>query len=235
VLFQDVSGYFHNCHAPCTRAFLAHNFSAIADRLPKSVAGIYFLSNIGDDPMDTSNSELQSLAARLERLEKQYHWLMSEVVTEKLALVDSDGKTRATLHMTEEVPSLILYDSNGNVRAILRVSAEGPSLHLLDSRTKAGLELSVGEAGPDVSLFDANGKQRLSLDIAPHESGLPGLTMRDPNGKPSVVARALENSPGVCLFDTKNPDGNTSVQITMGSEGPSLICVKEGKVLWSAP
>jgi hypothetical protein len=201
---------------------------------PRWVAEIWLTCH-GDDKMATSTSDLQSLLARVERLERQYHWLKSEVVTEKLVLVDGDGKTRATLRTTEGVPSLILYDTDGNVRAILRVSEEGPSLNLLDSKTKAGLELTVGEAGPDASLFDANGKQRLTLEVARFESGVPRLSMSDPNGKASVVVSALEDSPAVCLFDAKNPDGNTSVQITIGCEGLSLVCVKEGKVLWTAP
>jgi hypothetical protein len=115
--------------------------------------------------MQSTTSEFESLVARVERLEKQYHWLKSETVTEKLVLVDTEGKTRATLRMSGEAPSLILYDPDGNVCAILRVSAEGPALHLLDSKTKAALELRVGEAGPDVSLFDATGKLRLTLEV----------------------------------------------------------------------
>ncbi len=185
--------------------------------------------------MQSPESSLEGLTNRVERLESQYHWLKSEVVTEKLVLVDADGKTRATLRMSEGVPGLILYDTNGNVCAILRVSAEGPSLHLMDSKTKVALELKVGDAGTNVSLFDANGKQRLTLEVTRFESGVPSLSMRGPNGAPCVVVSALEDSPGVCLFDAKNPDGNTSVQITMGREGPSLVCVKDGKVLWSAP
>jgi len=190
--------------------------------------------------MDTSAPDFQSLAARVERLEKQYHWLKSEVATEKLVLVDAEGKTRASLCMPAGVPSLVLHDPEGNVRAILRVSPEGPALHLLDAKTKAGLELTVGDSGPDVSLFDVNGKQRLTFDIASpgksgYESGLPGLIMRDPNGTASVVVRALPHSPSVCLFDTRNTDGNTSIYIAMENEGPSVLCVKAGKVLWSVP
>ena len=188
--------------------------------------------------MTTSTSDFQSLAARVERLENQYHWLKSEVVTERVVLVDADGRTRATLRMSEGVPSLILYDTDGTVRAILRVSAEGPALHLLGSKTKAGLELTVGEAGPDVSLFDASGKRRLTLDVSrflPDAPDAPGLMMCDPNGAPTLVLKSLENSPSVCLFDSSNPDGNTSVQIVMESEGPSLVCVKDGRELWSAP
>jgi hypothetical protein len=74
--------------------------------------------------MQSPESSLEGLANRVERLESQYHWLKSEVVTEKLVLVDADGKTRATLRMSEGVPGLIVYDTNGNVCAILRVSAD---------------------------------------------------------------------------------------------------------------
>ena len=72
--------------------------------------------------MATSTSDLQSLVACVEPLERQYHWLKSEIVTEKLVLVDADGKARATLCMSEGSPGLDLYDTNGNKRAFLRVS-----------------------------------------------------------------------------------------------------------------
>lgn len=217
-------------------ASLAHSFSALAAGTLNSLHGQATTITLGDYTMDTSVPDSQSLAARVERLEKQYHWLKSEVATEKLVLVDADGKTRASLCMPDGVPSLILHDAEGNVRAILRVSADGPSLHLLDSKTRTGLELTVGEDGPDVALFDANGKQRLTLKVNRFESGVPSLSMRDPNGAASVVVSAMEDFPGVCLFDAKNPDGNTSAQITIESDGrPSLLCVKAGKVLWSAP
>jgi hypothetical protein len=163
--------------------------------------------------MQSSTSDLQSLVARVERLETQYHWLKSEVVTEKLVLVDAAGKTRATLRMSEGVPGLILYDTNGSVRAILRVSEEGPSLHLLDSKTKGGLELKVGEAGPDVSLFEADGKQRLSLEVTRFESGTPCLALHNANATASVAVTTLESGPSIGLFDPANADGNTSVRI----------------------
>jgi len=182
-----------------------------------------------------SSSDLQSLAVRVERLEKQYRLLNSEVVTEKLALVDSDGQTRATLRMSEGVPSLILYDENGNVRAILRVSAEGPALHLLASETRAGLELTVSEAGPDVSLFDASGKQRLSLNVFPFldELGTPRLVMRNTNGTASIVLTAVVGRGSINLSDAANSD--TAIRLQIDNEGPIVVCVRDGKVLWSAP
>jgi hypothetical protein len=185
--------------------------------------------------MQSSTSDFQSLVARLEKLEQQYQWLKSEVATEKLDLVDVAGKTRATLRMSAGVPSFILYDTNENVRAVLRVSEEGPSLHLLDSETKVGLELRVSEAGPDVSLFDANGKQRLTLQVTRFESGTPYLAMHNANAAHSVVVTTLDNGPSIALVDPANPDGNTSVRLQVDNEGPSLLCIKDGNILWSAP
>jgi len=185
--------------------------------------------------MDTSIPNLQSLAARVEMLEKQYRWLKSEVVTESFVLVDGNGKVRAALLMSEGVPRLILRDTNGNDRAVLKVEADGPFFQLLDPKTKAGLALATHENGPVVCLIDTNGKRRLTLDISPFESGTPRLVMYNANEHPTVCVTACEDGPSVHLSDPANADGNTSVQVTMGSEGPSLVCVKEGKVLWSAP
>src|SRR5258708_386224 len=91
-------------------------------RLRKSAATL----TVENATMESSASDFESLVARVERLETEYHWLNSEVVTERLVLVDAGGKTRATLRMSEGVPGLILYDTEGKVCAILRVSAEGP-------------------------------------------------------------------------------------------------------------
>jgi hypothetical protein len=185
--------------------------------------------------MQTPEFTLEALANRVEKLERQYHGLKSEVATEKLVLVDADGKTRATLRTSEGVPGLIFYDRDGSVRAILRAGDEGPALHLLDSKTKAGLELKVGDVGPDVSLFDASGNERLSLRVTPYESGTPGLSMRNANGMDTLTVTSLDNGPSINLSDPANADGNTIVRLTVDDEGPRLMCVREGKFLWFAP
>lgn len=155
----------------------------------------------------------------MERLEKQYHWLKSEVVTEKLVLVDAEGKTRASLCMPDGVPSLILHDGEGNVRAVLRVSPEGPALHLLDAKTKAGLELTVGDSGPNVSLFDVNGRQRLTQEVI--EAG-PGVKLLNENGRSAVALCALRDSAStVALVDWTDATGHTNLWLTVDSHGPS--------------
>jgi len=186
--------------------------------------------------MQSPISESESLAARVERLEKQYRWLNTEIATERLVLVDSDGTTRGTLRMTEGVPSLILYDTGGNVRAILRVSDEGPALHLLNPKTGAAFELRVNESGPDLSLFDRNGKQRLALNVLGSpldEAGSPSLLMREPDGTAAVVVTSPEGRGNINLSDASKH--NTEIGLHVDRNGPILVCMNEGKMLWSAP
>src|SRR5882672_6791106 len=115
----------------------------------------------GDDIMTTSRSDLESLVARVERLESQYRWFKSEVVTERVVLVDADGKTKATLCLSERGPELDLYDEDGNRRAILGVSAEGPFLALYNAKTRERLELIVDKSGPGLGMLDADGNARV--------------------------------------------------------------------------
>ena len=156
--------------------------------------------------MDNSTPDFQSLAARVERLERQYHWLKSEVVTEKLVVVDSDGNAVATLGAVGAETGLTFHDTRGNVRAFIKVSTEGPSLRLVAPQSNAALELTVGERGPRISLTDTEGRQRLSLDIVHNDffpSGSPALTLREPNGTAIVTATAVEDRPSVCLFESE--------------------------------
>lgn len=110
---------------------------------------------------------------------------------------------------------------------------DGSTVNLFDANGKPSFFVTILEHSRGLALCCADGKVRLTLNVS--ESGKPSLIMKDANGTHWLVVSVLKNSPGACLFDAKNPDGNTSVQITMGSGGPSLVCVKEGKVLWSAP
>jgi hypothetical protein len=179
-------------------------------------------------------SDFSALAARVERLEQQYRWLKSEVVTEKFVLADSDGKTKASLGLVEGVPTLIFFDASGKACVVLRVSAEGPALHLLASETDAGLELTAGEGGPDISLFDASGKLRAALKVTPalQELGAPILAMYNPNAA-SVALTVVGGRGGLNLADSANLD--TAIRLQLDDQGPIIVCVKDGKVLWTAP
>jgi hypothetical protein len=151
-------------------------------------------------------SDLASLAARVERLEKQYSLLKSELVTQKLVIADQDGKTRASVTVLKgDVPTLVLNDVDGKASVVLRVSKEGPALHLIASQTNAGLEVTVGDGGSDISLFDASGKLRAALNVVPpahpalQELGMPVLAMYNPNGTSSVALSVVGGRGGLNL------------------------------------
>lgn len=189
--------------------------------------------------MQTSTPDGESLVARVERLEKQYRWLNSEVVTEKIVLMDSDGKTRATLSVSEGVPALSLYDTKGSIKAAMRLAPDGPSLLLLGSGSKASLELRVNETGSRQSLIDANGQERLTLEVSRgplDESdcgGWPCLLMHDTNGAATVVVASAGSSGSINLADAANSD--TAIRLRIDGSGPRFVCLRDGKVLWSAP
>lgn len=134
-------------------------------------------------------------------------------------------------------PGILLLDADGKPRVHLAVlPSVGNSLEMIDGNGTMRLDLSVSPSGePRFNLRDGNGRNRLTLDVPSGKSRSLGLIIRDPNGTAIVNVGEAGDSPFVCLFDPKNPDGNTSVQFAMENGVPSLVCVKEGKVLWSAP
>jgi hypothetical protein len=188
------------------------------------------LGTLGDEAMDTAIPDFQSLMARVERLERQYDWFKSEVVTEKLVVVDAAGKTRATLCMYEEGPGLGIYDTDGNRCAVLRVCAEGPSLRLVDRKTGQGLELMVLNDGPSVHLFDANGKPSVLVTILNHGGG---LTLYGPDVKARLILDVSES--GKSSLTMKDANGGVVVKLAPESDGPCLLFRKHGKMSWSAP
>jgi hypothetical protein len=166
-----------------------------------------------------------------------------------LRVDDSDGSVARLNHANGTVivaagkngPEIFLYEANGSISVMVTGGEGGPMISLKNANGTSSVRVTTGEHGPAIDLFDANGEPRLSLNVIQFDSrerGLitvPGLTMRDPNGTPSVEVRALEDGPSVGLFDAKKPDGNTSVEMRVDSKGPWLVSVKNGKVLWSAP
>jgi len=191
--------------------------------------------------MDTSHSDLQSLADRVERLEEQYRSLRSEVVTEGLALRDTDGKTRATLCLLEEEPRLDLYDKDLNPCASLKVSVEGPALWLTNAKTKQSISLTLNESKSMISLkgasgsvlvtasetgaaiyIDANGTP--SIRVTTGEDG-PAIDLLDANGEPRLslsVNRVMSDSGVAPYLTMHNSNGMASVVVTTLDDGPSV-------------
>lgn len=98
----------------------------------------------------------------------------------KFILEDENGRTRATLGVTEDGPSLGLYDETGKNRAALRVVSNGTALCVIGENGKTGATLFVGEQGPGLGLYDEDGKTRAALTVL--KDG-PGLVLADEMGK----------------------------------------------------
>jgi hypothetical protein len=181
-------------------------------------------------------SDLTALAARVERLEKQYSWLKSELVTQKLVIADKDGKTRASMAVLEGgVPTLVVNDGDGKASVVLRVSKAGPGFHLIAPQTNAALEVTTNDGGADISFFDASGKQRATLSVGPvlDELAAPQLVVRNVNGTAGVVLSVTGGRGNVNLADSANTD--TAIRLQLDEEGPVIVCARDGKVVWKTP
>lgn len=205
--------------------------------------------------------EVEKQVAHLAALVTEQSDTDRTVVARGLVIRDEEGRRRAHLGLmvpagqTKALPCLALFDKEEEPRAILGIEEQGPTLQLTYGTDKA-VNITIGKNGPEVVLYspdgkaclwlkttnegapvlgmrDGNGETRLALLLG--SSGEPAIQLHDANGSPSVVVIAGKDGPSVCLLDPKNRQGNTSIRIEFEGDEPSLLCVKDGNVLWSAP
>jgi hypothetical protein len=143
------------------------------------------------------------------------------VRAERFELMDSTGKLRAVLGLTESgQPALGLWDQDGKARAVLGLRAgpglaDEPGLWLSDHDGKVRAMLDLCCFGqPALSLLDQNGENRVTLALSAVlvKFGEPWLALHDQDGKHRAVLDVTKRyGPGLELFD------------------------KNGKPIWSAP
>jgi hypothetical protein len=181
--------------------------------------------------MHHSESSLESLAHRLDDLEKEYRLLKSEVFTEKLVLVDGTGKPRATLSTISDRPGLMFYDEAGNTRARLGMNAQGMSLSLLNAAGQIVAEILEDKDGPRMALFDPDGNTRVSLCVTENGSF---AYLFGPNGKQHLRLELF--SSGGATLNMKDIEGAPSVMLATDKEkGPIIVFFKGDDVIWSIP
>jgi len=181
--------------------------------------------------MHNPELSLESVVQRLDDLEKRYHSLKSEVVTEKLVLVDSASEPRAALYTINEEPSLTFYDETGNARAQLVASAQGTCLRLLNSSGQSVAELMEDKDGPRMALFDPDGNNRVSLCV--RENGSFAYLF-GPDGKQHLRLELF--SAGGAALNMKDNRGEPSVVLATDNErGPIVAFFKDDDVVWSIP
>ncbi|HLK84917.1 MAG TPA: hypothetical protein VKT27_00295 [Candidatus Binataceae bacterium] len=159
------------------------------------------------------------------------------VTAEKFQMVDSSGKQRGLMHVTESgMAVLSLNDTAGVDRAELRVGSDGSAgLGFFDSTgRKVAIfgEAADGRAG--VRLFGKDGKETAGFGSTP--TGESAVTLFDANtGRARIgLGVAAKGEPALILFDQSGAD---RAELSLRSDGrPGLALANgQGKVIAGLP
>lgn len=208
--------------------------------------------------MEHEHSDLQSVIARLEVVERQnsrFKALTGALVSvfgaallmgqasssskifdaERFIVRGDDGKERASLALSNGVPMFVLRDASNKVRAALGLDSAGvPSLALQDQNGQQRVLLALGSDGtPGVVLRDQAGRQRAGLTVA--ADGSPGLGIFDASGNQRAsLAVSADGSTTLTFDDAK---GKRRTAVGMAPDGSPAIYLKDqgGTVIFQAP
>lgn len=148
-----------------------------------------------------NGKDLQGLATRLERLERENRWLKLGVVVVLLgiaAAVLMGQAMREPKVVTAE--QFVLRDSAGEARAVLTMSGDGPGLTLFGEDGDHA-KLRISPAGPELTMYDQGGHMRANLGVQPEG---PSLTMwssgMENRSQIYAFLGATEESGGLALY-----------------------------------
>jgi hypothetical protein len=173
--------------------------------------------NSGDDTMQSSTSDVQSLTARIEKLEKQNR-IYKRVGLALLLLpaaVVAMGQARP--NRTLEAQTFVVRDSTGTKRIELGMDDNSPMLRFSDAHGKTHIALVESDRsslGPRIELSGEQDRVRLSLGLIREQ---PHIVVNDGQGFSAQL-------------------GSTPDLVDVRTGAASLILWdKDGKVLWLAP
>ncbi len=112
-----------------------------------------------------------------------------EIRAQRFVMVDTAGRTRATLTVFEGEPGLALWDEAGRPRARLSIFEGDPWIGLFDEEGKPRATLHLSEGEPILSFQDEAGEARAALHLV---AGAPGLRLFDAAGQIRVVLGPTE-------------------------------------------
>ena len=200
--------------------------------------------------MTTERTDLEVIAARLARLERQNRrlkwlvlvfmaaavgtWAGAELVESPVA-APIEGNDKATEPLRQmgrimEAEAFFLIDAKGNRRGALAMTEEGPALHLADSKGNRRIALGMTKRGPILQLSDPNGRPRLVLAASKVSTALQGW---DSKGNPRVVLGVREDGTRLHLADANSV---VRAAINVAQAKPTIeLKDAEEKTIWSAP
>jgi hypothetical protein len=208
--------------------------------------------------MDTSTPDLQSLAARIEKLERQNRLLRGAGLALLLLPVALVAMGQARPTRTVEAEEFVLRDSSGTKRAALQLTRTEP---FEIPEAVPPLKVPAGVSA-NLTLYGEKGEIRAVLGAAPLASALafygydgnPHVTIGNLGGEtPTLNMRSGDNKAEVTVdrngpqFDLMDNDGFSlklgSTALVTGRTGEQhktsaaslTMFGKDGKVLWSAP
>ncbi|MFI5378890.1 MAG: hypothetical protein ACHRHE_06320 [Tepidisphaerales bacterium] len=154
--------------------------------------------------------ENQEIVSRLEKLEKsnrRLRWAaaamgaglvaavflgaeqrMPEIVTERIRLVDSDGKLRGAMGFDKDGTFFFLNDQNGRMRTSLAAQKGGGFVNIKDDNGKTRTLMSYDENG---SVVKAQDDQGLFSMLIEDQRG-PAMQVGQDNGRIRIVAPMID-------------------------------------------
>jgi hypothetical protein len=168
-----------------------------------------------------------------------------EVRSNRFVLEDEDGKARAEISMSKDVP--LLKQSPGEFfqtpitpgrgdRAEPSNLKDVPCLKLFDEKGKSSVVLVVSKDGPRLILADEEGRSRVGLAVCIDG---PRLSLCDEKGEPRVLLTMGRDGPGLNLSDEKGQSrvvlnfGNDVARLDLRDERESSAPGRIGRRIWS--
>ena len=139
-------------------------------------------------------------------------WVQRMVVkATQFILSDSKGRTRATLRIVGDLPTVNVLDEQGKCRAGWVTQKDGSArVCFFDQNDTATGIIKLGADGPTFAIEDGSGRPRIELSVAP--DGSPGMILSDPSGKPWIVLGAPDGAPSLTFYEK----GGEKVLIVLG-------------------
>jgi len=163
------------------------------------------------------------------------------LTAQKFILTDANGKTKAELGLSDNMPHLMLYGSNGKAAKVaIFATKEGGSANFFGADGSARALLETTEDGAILNLFDGNGNRA--------HLGVGTVDMRMPAGDSAksgyLIIYGQVPGPSLVIEDKQGFSavvGSTGVRIpetgesTRTSAASLKLFGKDGTQLWSAP